>query len=124
MFVNEGGSDIRPVRDVFVLTVATAFMFLMAGYLLTTLITRLFWRGQEWWGYSLAAAGLFIVHFEIMNVGVGGAFDVAERWSIRLFGISAALGCTLGGTTLLSKLERRSHAKEHAARTTAISNAH
>jgi hypothetical protein len=93
----------RLIHDLLVFTAAVALMFFLTGYLLTTAILRAVWRGKELWSYSLVAIGLFLIHFEVLNRGVGGAFDPSERTIVRVVGACIAFACTLGGSWLLSK---------------------
>ena len=97
----------RFVHDLLGLSVAVAFMFFMTGYLLTTVIFRTVWNGRKLWSYSVISAVLFLIHFEILNRGVGGAFDLPERTLIRVVGPCIAFACTLGGSWLLSKVHVR-----------------
>jgi hypothetical protein len=86
-----------------VLSVAVAMMFFSTGYLLTTLIGRLCVKPERTFLYPCVATALFVIHFEILNFGVGGAFERWERWTIRVVGPWIAFACTLAGNQLLSK---------------------
>src|SRR4051794_2478669 len=58
-------------------------LFFTTGYLLSTIVVRAAWRGRTLWSYPSIATVLFFIHFEIMNVGMGGAFERPERTRIR-----------------------------------------
>jgi hypothetical protein len=81
--------------------IAILFMFFMTGYLATTSISRTVWRGQKLWLYSVIATTLFLIHFEVLNVGVGGAFRPRDRVRIRIAGACIAFLSTLAGTAVL-----------------------
>jgi hypothetical protein len=78
-------------------------LFFTTGYVLSTAVVRAVWRGRTLWSYSAIATVLFLVHFEIMNVGLGGAFAPSARVGIRVAGACVAFGCTLAGTFALWK---------------------
>jgi len=84
-------------------TAATAYMFFATGYLITTVISRVAWRGRSLWPYSVVATALFLIHFEVLNVGVEGAFDIRSRLRIRLVGACIAFAFTLAGSLVLRK---------------------
>jgi hypothetical protein len=93
-------------KDALIYGGAISFMFLSAGYLVTTGISRAFWNVRKTWTYSVLAAALFLVHFEIMNVGVGGAFESRDRWHILLAGTIVAFLCSLFGSAALKRWTR------------------
>jgi len=78
-------------------------LFITTGYILTTIIVRALWRGRTLWSYSSIATALFLFHFEIMNVSLGGAFEPSDRFRIRAAGACIAFACTFGGTLVLRK---------------------
>jgi hypothetical protein len=78
-------------------------MFFSTGYLLSTLVARAIWQGRSLWIYSVIAAVLFSIHFEILNYAAGGAFNVTPRWVVRIAGACIAFPCTLAGTSLLRR---------------------
>jgi hypothetical protein len=82
----------------------------MTGYLLTTAISRAVWKGRTLWLYSTLAVVLFILHFELLNVGIGCAFAPIDRLRIILAGICAAAITTLvepgGRRTKISRAGR------------------
>ena len=97
-------------KDLLILASGIVFMFIATGYLLSTALLRAFWRGQTLWSYPATATVLFSVHFEILNVGIGGAFDPVRRLRIRVAGACIAFACTLIGSYLLQKwVQRRPH---------------
>jgi hypothetical protein len=88
-------------KDLLIFATSVAFMFFSSGYLLSTAIFRGVWRGQRLWSYPAVAALLFSVHFEILNVGVGGAFAPPDRLRIRVAGACIVFACTFVGGCLL-----------------------
>jgi len=78
-------------------------MFFLTGYLLTTAIARAIWKGQSSWRYPLLCTILFVLHFELLNVGIGGAFAPRDRRIILITGAVAAFLITLGGTLALRR---------------------
>jgi hypothetical protein len=95
------GTD-RVVHDVLVASVLVTMMFFSTGYLLTTIIARLFLPERKLL-YPCIAFALYVIHFEILNVAAGGVFEPRERWVIRVVGACIAFMCTLGGNQILSK---------------------
>jgi hypothetical protein len=51
-----------------------ALLFFSTGYLITTAISRTLWSGRKLWLYPIIAMALFVIQFEVMNVGLGGCF--------------------------------------------------
>jgi hypothetical protein len=82
---------------------AIAFFMFMTGYLLTTLLARTLWRVRRIWSYPLAAAVLFLFHFQIMNLGMGGEWEPAISIRIRVAGACIVFACTLAGSFVLRK---------------------
>jgi hypothetical protein len=80
-----------------------ALLFFTTGYLLTTAIVRAVWRSQRLWLYPVIATVVFLIHFEILNVGIGGAFEPPERLRIRLAGACVLFACTFAGGWILRK---------------------
>lgn len=78
-------------------------LFLSTGYVFTTIVARAVWRGRRLWSYPAFATLLFFIHFEIMNVGLGGAFEPSARVRIRTAGAFITFACTLGGSFFLLK---------------------
>jgi hypothetical protein len=93
----------RPVHDLLAMSVAVTMMFFSTGYLLTTIIGRLFLKPERKLLYPSIASTLYVIHFEILSVATGGAFEPWERWIIRVVGACIAFTCTLGGNQILSK---------------------
>lgn len=90
-------------RDLLGLTGLILIMFFMTGYLATTAISRAVWRGRKPWLYSIIASALFLIHFEVLNISVGGAYEPRDRVRIRMAGACIAFLSTLAGTTVLQK---------------------
>jgi len=76
-------------------------LFFTTGYLLSTIVVRSVWRGRTLWSYPAIATFLFFIHFEIMNVALGGAFEPPDRIRIVVAGACIAFACTLAGTLAL-----------------------
>jgi hypothetical protein len=72
-------------------------------YLLTTAIARALWTGQRLWAYPVIATALFFIHFEIFNVGIGGAFDPPDRHRVRAVGACIVFACTFAGSFVLRR---------------------
>jgi hypothetical protein len=72
--------------------------FFLTGYLLTTAIARAVWKSRTLWLYSIVAAILFVLHFALLNVGLGGAFAPHDRKIVVIAGPVVAFLTTLAGT--------------------------
>lgn len=91
------------LKDELIFSTAVTYMFFATGYLLSTAVVRALWRGRTLWSYPAIATALFFVHFEIMSVGVGGAFAPKDRLPICMAGACIAFASTLAGTFVLRK---------------------
>ena len=98
------------LKDSLIYASEISIMFFLTGYLLSTFIVRICWKRKEWWSYPLIACVLFLIHFEILNKGIGGAFDPADRLRILIIGASLALACTVLGNVVLRKWVSSQHA--------------
>jgi hypothetical protein len=78
-------------------------MFFMTGYLATTAIARAVWRGGMPWLYSVIATALFLIHFEVLNISVGGVYVPRDRVRIRIAGACIAFLSALAGTAVLQR---------------------
>ncbi len=78
-------------------------MFCVTGYVLTTVIARAIWKGDSSRFYPLLCTVLFVIHFEVLNVGLGGAFPPSDRPIVVIAGAAAAFATTLAGTLLSRK---------------------
>jgi len=85
-------------KDLSIYSSGIVLLFFTTGYLLSTIVVRSVWRGRTLWSYSAIATFLFFIHFEIMNVGLGGAFEPPDRIRIAVAGACIAFACTLAGT--------------------------
>jgi len=83
-------------------------MFCVTGYALTTAIARAIWKGESSKFYPLLSVVLFVVHFELLNVGIGGAFAPPDRRMVVIAGVAVAFLTTLGGRLLSRKPASRS----------------
>lgn len=75
-------------------------MFCVTGYALTTAIARAVWRGESSKFYPILTAVLFVLHFELLNVGIGGAFAPPDRRTVVIAGAVTAFVTALAGTLL------------------------
>ena len=91
------------LKDLLLYCSGVSLLFFSTGYLLTTIVVRAVWKGRRSWLYPAVATALFFIHFEIMNVGVRGAFAPADRFRIRIAGAFVALACTSLGTLALRR---------------------
>ncbi len=89
------------LKDLLIYSSGIVLLFFTTGYFLTTMLARTLWRGQTLWSYSGVAAALFLIHFEVMNVGLGGAFEPSDRLRVRVLGTCIVLACTLAGSLAL-----------------------
>jgi len=90
-------------KDLLIYSLSISFMFFTTGYLVTTVILRALWKGRSLWWYPAIATTLFFIHFEIMNVGMGGAFGQRDRYRTLAAGLCIAFACTLLGTFALKR---------------------
>lgn len=90
-------------KDLSIYTSGIILLFVTTGYFLSTIVVRALWKGQALWPYPAIATALFFIHFEIMNVGLRGAFEPGDRFRIRAAGACIVFVCTLAGTLVLRK---------------------
>ena len=88
-------------RDLAIYSSGIILLFVTTGYVLSTMVVRAVWRGRTLWSYPVIATVLFLIHFEIMNVVLGGAFEPPARVRIRAAGACIVFACTLAGTFIL-----------------------
>jgi hypothetical protein len=103
LILHFGHDEYSFTRGLLIYVDSTLVMFFLTGYLFTTAISRAVWRAKDFWSYSVVATVLFIFHFELLNVGIGGAFEPRDRIRIIVVGASAALLTTLVGTSVLRR---------------------
>ena len=103
LIVSQGYDEHAFGKDLLFFFNAVALLFFTTGYVLSTAIIRVIWKGPRLWLYPAIATILFFIHFEILNVGVGGAFEPPARLRIRVAGACFAFACTLIGGWLLRK---------------------
>ena len=87
-------------------------MFL-TGYLLTTMLCRIFENSRRLWLCPAISSGLFSIHFEVLNLAVGGAFERPDRILLRVLGPCFAFVCTVTGSFILRRWIK---AREHVAK--------
>jgi hypothetical protein len=90
-------------KDLSIYSSGIILLFVTTGYLISTIVVRAVWRGRTLWSYPAIATVLFFIHFEIMNAGLGGAFEPSARARIRAAGACIVFACTLAGTFALRK---------------------
>jgi hypothetical protein len=91
------------LKDVLIYSSGISLLFFSTGYLLTTIVARAVLRGRGSWLYPAIATALFFIHFEIMNVSLGGAFAPSTRLRVRVAGACIAFACTVVGTLALRR---------------------
>ncbi len=72
------------------------------GYLLTTVVARIVWKGQKLWSYSAIAAVLFLIHSEVFFVVSGGSTRL-QKLLIQAVGACVVFACTFLGSVILQK---------------------
>lgn len=87
--------------------VLTAFMF-GSGYLFTSAIFGIFYRGKRAWQYPAIAAGLFVIHLQFFATG----WTQFEKLSYQALGVFVVLACDFAGNLLLRKWATRPHVQE------------
>ena len=70
------------------------------AYLLTTAISRAFWRDLRLWSYPTLATVLFLIHSQIFFGMIGGPTEI-RNFSFQIAGVFVVFACTLAGTLLL-----------------------
>ena len=91
------------LKDVLIYSSGIGLLFFSTGYLLTTIVARAAWKAPKLWLYSAVATALFFIHFEIMNLGVRGAFEPPTRIRVRVAGACIVFACTFVGTLALRR---------------------
>jgi hypothetical protein len=90
-------------RELLGLALVILWFFFLAGYAVTTGAARALWRGKTSWRYPLLGTLLFIAHFEVFNISMGGIYTPSERRIILIVGIVVAFVTTCAGTLFLRK---------------------
>jgi hypothetical protein len=80
-------------------------LFYSTGYLLTTAILAVFWRGQRLWFYPVIAATLFSIHLQILFFALGDV-PSSEKLPVRLAGPCIVIASTLVGGYFLRRWDR------------------
>jgi hypothetical protein len=93
-------------KDLLFFFEATALLFFTTGYLFSIAIVRAIWKTRRLWLYPAIATVLFLIHFEIMNVAVHGAFEPSERLRFRTACACIVFACTFLGSWILRKWMR------------------
>lgn len=102
------------VRSLWFTLLFTAFQLIAAGYLFTTLVSRLVWSTRRAWYYPPAAVLLFLVHSEI-DFNSMGQWPRWERLFIQMVGGCIVFGCTYLGSYLLGRWTRQAQARAATA---------
>jgi hypothetical protein len=105
-------------NDLLTCVIWILIMFFLTGYLATTSISRAIWRGRKLWLYSVIATTLFLIHFEVLNMGIGGAFEPWVRVRIRMAGACFAFFSTLAGTAILQRVDGIAEKRPRKCRST------
>jgi hypothetical protein len=104
------GHEDRPVGlgDIVVGCYAVLYIFGLSGYLITTLIARVFLMRQSLWLSPVWAAALFLIHFEVLNrlILPGGAAGPRDRVDLRLEGVCITCLTALAGSIALRRKRR------------------
>ena len=91
------------LKDLSIYSSGIMLLFFSTGYLLTTIVVRAIWTSRKVWSYPVIATVLFFIHFEIVNVGVGGAFEPPASLHVLVAGECIVLVCTIAGSFALGK---------------------
>jgi hypothetical protein len=91
------------LKDLSIYSSGIILLFVTTGYLLSTIVVRSVWRGRTLWSYPAIATVHFFIHFEIMNAGLGGAFEPSPRARIRAAGACIVFACTFVGGWFLQR---------------------
>jgi hypothetical protein len=81
------------------------YIFGLSGYLITTLIARLFLMRQNFWLSPAWAMVLFLVHFEVLNrlILPGGAGGPSDRIVLRSVGVCITSLTAIAGSIALRR---------------------
>lgn len=107
LVVSYGPDQYGFARDTWFFLAGIGFFSFTAGYLLTTAVARVLWRGRGLLPYSILASLLLVVHVEIL-FHVANGWTPGERMRVRFTGLCVVLACTLCGSYFLRKWARRS----------------
>jgi hypothetical protein len=88
--------------DILFIIGAVSWFFFITGYLLSTAIVGILWRGRRPWIYPTIAAVLFSIHLQIWFFGASGETRI-ERLPFELAGPCIVFACTFIGGNLLRK---------------------
>ena len=91
------------LKDVLIYSSGVSLLFFSTGFLLTTIIARAVWKTPKPWLYPVIATALFLIHFELMNMGVRGAFEPPTRLRVLIAGACIVFACTFAGTIALRR---------------------
>jgi hypothetical protein len=97
-----GPRDDGIVRDLVFEFNLVSVLFFSTGYLFTTAILAVFWRGQRLWLYPIIAAALFSIHLQILFFALGDVTP-SEKLPVRLAGPYIVFVCTLVGGCCLRR---------------------
>jgi hypothetical protein len=101
------GHEDRPIglSDIVVGCYVVLYIFGLSGYLITTLLVRVFLTGQNPWLPSIWLTALFLIHFEVLNrlILPGGVAGLRDRTVIRLIGACITFLTTFAGPIALRR---------------------
>jgi len=89
-----------PAGDFLFILMGTIVVFMWGyGYLFTTAIFGVVWRGRRWWLYPSSAAVLFLTHLHFYATGWASSL----RLLTQVFGACIVFACTVAGNWLLRR---------------------
>jgi hypothetical protein len=89
------------VFDFLVLVPVVLLYFGITGYVFTTAFAAVRWRGNGKWFYPIIAALLYILHSQILFLGLNGLHEPLELVLISIFGACITFGCAAAGNRLI-----------------------
>ena len=88
------------IKDLAIYSLAVSYMFFMTGFVLTSFIARVALFRRTAGFYSLLCTLLFILHFELLNISIGGAFAPSDRHKLFVKGAIGVFLITLATSFL------------------------
>jgi hypothetical protein len=108
LFVMSKPEGLIGIDDVFKLCLIILIYFGIAGFVITTALSRLFWNTRRVWTYPLFAPLLFFIHFEILNYVFGGnLLTPALRLVFVIAGMCGTFLTTVPGSFAIEQSEAR-----------------
>lgn len=93
------------IIDIVVGCVPVLYIFCVSGYVVTTIIIRVFLIRQNSWLSAICVTLLFLIHFEVLNhfIVSGGVADSSDRTFIRIIGSCITFLTTFAGAFALKR---------------------